>query len=74
MHVITRWFLDEIQPPMGISTSNHMFQRAIWGKLPQRIFENFEIARVKRGQFQYFQKSRGRFIKKMARTKHVITD
>ena len=29
-----------------------MFGRAIWNKLPERIFKNFEIARVKRGQFQ----------------------
>ena len=31
----------------AISTSNHMFGRAIWDKLPECIFENFEIARVK---------------------------
>ena len=36
-----------------------MFGRAIWDKLPECIFDNFEIARVKRGQFQHFQKSRG---------------
>ena len=34
-----------------ISTSNHMFGRAIWDKLSECIFENFEIARVKRGWF-----------------------
>ena len=28
----------------SISTSNHMFGRAIWDKLPKCIFENFEIA------------------------------
>ena len=33
-----------------------MFERAIWDKLPECIFENFEIARVKRGQFQNFHK------------------
>ena len=27
-------------------------------KLPDYIFENFRIARVKRGQFQNFRKSR----------------
>ena len=27
-----------------ICTSNHMFGRAIWDKLHERIFENFEIA------------------------------
>ena len=29
-----------------------MFGRVIWDKLPECIFENFEIARVKQGQFQ----------------------
>ena len=48
-----------------ISTSNPMFGRA--------IFKNFEIALVKRGQPQNFQKSQGWFIPKIARTKHVIT-
>ena len=41
-----------------ISTSNHMFGRAIWVKLPKWIFEIFGIAQVKRGQFQNFNKSR----------------
>ena len=31
----------------SISTSNHMFGRAIWDKLSKCIFENFGIARVK---------------------------
>ena len=31
-----------------------MFGRAIWDKLPEYIFENFEIVRLKRGQFQIF--------------------
>ena len=30
-------------------TSNHMFGRGIWDKLPKYIFENFEIDRVKPG-------------------------
>ena len=30
-----------------ISTSNQIFGWAIWDKLPECIFENFEIARVK---------------------------
>ena len=38
-----------------ISTSNHMFGRVILDKLPECIVENFEITRVKRGQFQNFQ-------------------
>ena len=42
-----------------VITSNHMFGRAIWDKLSECIFENFESARVKRGQFQNFQKSQG---------------
>ena len=42
-----------------ISTSNDMLGRTILDKLPECIFENFEIARVKQGQFQIFQKSRG---------------
>ena len=34
-----------------VSTSNAMFQRTIWDKLPECIFESFEFARVKWGQF-----------------------
>ena len=56
---------------MKVSTSNNMFGRAIWDKLPKCIFENLEIARIKRGQFQNFQKSRGWFIPKITRNKHV---
>ena len=55
-----------------VCTSKHMFGRAIWDKLPECIFENFEFAWVKRVQFQNFQKSRGWFIPKIAQTKHVI--
>ena len=36
-----------------------MLGRAIWDKLPECIFENFEIAQVKREQFQIFQKRQG---------------
>ena len=36
-----------------------MFGSTICDKLPECIFEIFEIAPVKRGQFQNFQKSRG---------------
>ena len=36
-----------------------MFGRAIWDELPECIFEYFDIALVKQGQFQNFQKSRG---------------
>ena len=38
-----------------------MFGRAIWDELPECIFENFEIAWVKRGQLQNVQKSQGWF-------------
>ena len=44
-----------------------MFSKAIWDKLPECIFENFEIAKI-----QNFQKSRSWFIPKIAKTKHVI--
>ena len=42
-----------------ISSGNRIFGRAFWDKFPESIFDNFEIARVKQGQFQNFQKSRG---------------
>ena len=47
----------------AISNSNHMFGKAIWGKLPESILENYEN----------FQKSRGSFIPKIARIKHAGT-
>ena len=50
-----------------------MFGRASWEKLPECIFENFEIARVKREQFQTFKKLQKWFIPKIVQTKHVIT-
>ena len=49
-----------------------MFERPHWDKLPECIFESFEIAQVKQEQFQNFQKPRGWFILKISRTKHVI--
>ena len=36
-----------------------MLGRAIWDKLSKHIFENFENAQIKQGQFQNFQKSQG---------------
>ena len=36
-----------------------MFGRAVWDKFLKCIFEHFEIAPVKLGQFQNFQKSQG---------------
>ena len=50
-----------------------MFGRAISDKLPESISENFEIARIKGGQFQNFKKSRAWFIPKIAQTEHMIT-
>ena len=38
-----------------ISTSNYMFGKSIWDKLPECIFEKFEIGRVKRGQLRIFK-------------------
>ena len=39
-----------------IGTSKCMFGRVIWGKLAECIFENYEISRKKRGQYQSFKK------------------
>ena len=36
-----------------------MFGRATWDELPWCIFENFQIPRVKQGQFQNFKRSQG---------------
>ena len=36
-----------------------MLERTNWNKFHECIFESFEFARVKQGQFQNFQKSRG---------------
>ena len=43
----------------SISTRNHMFGIEICDKLLKSVFENFEIAQVKLGQFQNIQKARG---------------
>ena len=40
-----------------IDASNHMFERAILDKLPECIFENFEIPRVKRGNNIFKQRA-----------------
>ena len=45
-----------------------MFERAIWDKLPEYIFKNFEISRVKRAQFQTFQKREGDLSQKLPKT------
>ena len=42
-------YLEQLPNLNGICTSNHMLGKAIWDKLPECIFENFQI----------FQKSRG---------------
>ena len=44
---------------MLISTSNHMSGRAIWNKLSGFIFENLEVARLKRGNFKIFKNHDG---------------
>ena len=56
-----------------ISTGNHIVCRAICDKMPECIFGNFEIARVKQGQFQNFKKLWGWFIQKIARTIQLVT-
>ena len=43
----------------NVGNFTHMLGRAIWDKLPECIFKNFEISPVKQGQFQNFQKLRG---------------
>ena len=66
-------FVEEtITPCKAIRTSNHMFGRTIWDKLPKCNFQIFENAQVKQGQFQNFQESRGWFIPNIARSKHVV--
>ena len=41
--------------------------------MPKCIFENFEIALVKRGQFKFFFKSWGWFTPKIVQTKHLVS-
>ena len=62
MRTATKFYRRKNRP---ISTSNHMFGRTIWDKLSECIFENFEIAQEKRGQYQTFQKPRRWFILKI---------
>ena len=38
-------------------TSSHIFGRVTWDKVPVRIFQKFEIPRVKERPFQTFKKS-----------------
>ena len=45
-----------------------MLGRAIWDKLPECIFEKFEIARVKWGQFQNFRSHEGDLSQKLSET------
>ena len=40
--------------PKSVSIRHHMFGRAIWEIAQNCIFDIFEIAQVKRGQFQKF--------------------
>ena len=51
-----------------------MFESGTWDKLLYCIFENFEIALVKQGQIQSFEKSWGWFIPKITQARQVITD
>ena len=41
-----------------MSTNNQMFINAIWDKVSECIFENFEVSRVKQEKFQNVRKSR----------------
>ena len=49
---------------ISICTSNHMFGRVTWDKLPECVFENFQIFKFSKIM---------RVIPKIDRTKHVIT-
>ena len=42
-----------------------MSGRAIWDKSPEYIFENFEIARIKREQFKIFKNHEGDLSEKL---------
>ena len=57
-----------------MSTNNQMFINAIWDKVSECIFENFEVSRVKQEQFQNVRKSRRWFIPKLVRTNQKSTD
>ena len=63
------WYKNGADTVISLS---FMYGRATWDKLPESIFENFQIARVKQGKFQNFQKSRWSFIPKITPTKQVI--
>ena len=43
-----------------------MFERTIWDKLLEGIFENSEISRVKRGKFQIFKNHEGDLSQKLS--------
>ena len=46
-----------------------MLEKAIWDKLPECIFENFEIARViNDGHFKIFKNDKGVFSQKFSET------
>ena len=49
-----------------------MLGRAIWDKLPECIFKNVEITRVKREQFQNFKNHEGDLSPELPKT-NVIT-
>ena len=54
--------------PESLSTSNRMFGRATWDKLPEFIFGNFGIAQVKRGQFKTLKIQEGNLSQKLPKT------
>ena len=43
-----------------------MFERSIWDKLLEGIFENSEISRVKQGKFQIFKNHEGDLSQKLS--------
>ena len=49
----------------SINTSNYMFGREIWDKLPECTFENFEIARESESNFKFSKNCEGDFFQKL---------
>ena len=49
----------------SINTSNYMFGREIWDKLPECTFENFEIARGSEGNSKFSKNREGDFSQKL---------
>ena len=67
------WLHDEADPDRHNAYKHIRAQILDNFKHMLNISQPLYIDRVKRGQFQSFQKLLGRFIKNVARTKHMVT-